>query len=311
MSSYWLGLRIWARHLLLFGLAACAATAHAAFPVVTTTTDLQSLVQVVGGDRVQVTSLVTAGSNPESYTPRPQDLERIRQARMVVRIGLDYDLWLDRLLRQSNITGMQRGGAAHVDSSNAITLLEVKQGGLGGGTHAHGAGNPHFWLDPLNSNVITGNIVEALARLDPTNAKYYEKRRIDFLSELERRVSQWQERLAPLAGRPLLAYHNNWPYMARRFKLNIAATVEPRPGIAPSPASLAKLMRRMRDENIHIIIRQPSEPSKDVDFLAQKANGTVVILATSVGDLPQATDYFSLFEYNVSELLKAYANPAK
>lgn len=308
MIQFWTGRARAAIGGLCLGLLLLTAPgARAAFAVVTTTTDLQSLVEAVGGDRVSVTSLVPAGRDAEAYEPRPQDLDRLRGARMVVRVGLDYDLWLDRLLRQSGNPALLRGGPGHVDASNAIALLEVKGGGLSGGAHAHGAGNPHYWLDPANAEAMTGNIVEALARLDAVNAKYYEQRRIDFLARLAQRIQAWQIKLAPLAGRPLLTYHNNWPYFARRFRLNFAGTIEPRPGIAPSPAALAGLIRRMREEQVSVIVRHPQEPTRDVDFLARKAGARVAVMAASVGDLPQTGDYFSLFDANVAALTAAFS----
>lgn len=283
--------------------------AHAAMQVVTTTSDLKSLVEAVGGPHVSVTSLVPAGSEAEEYAPRPQDIDRLRAADMVVRIGLDYDLWLDRLLRQTGRRALARGGEAYVDASNAIVLLEVKGGGVGGGGHAHGVGNPHYWLDPNNAAVITGNVVEALARLDPANAKFYERQRNEFLARLDERIKQWANRLAPLAGKPLITYHNNWPYLARRFRLNFIGTLEPRPGVAPSAAELARLIKRMQAEKVSVIVRHPQEPSRDVDFLARKTGARVAVLAASVGDLPQAQDYFSLFDTNVAALLAAFGEP--
>lgn len=282
------------------------ARAATALPVVTTTPDLHSLVLAVGGPHVDAVTLVPPGSDAEAYVPRPQDLERLRGARLVVRIGLDYDLWLDRLLRQAGRPELLRGGPGHVDTSGAVALLDVKDGGLGGGAHAHGAGNPHYWLDPTNAEIMTGHITEALARLDAPNARYYEQRRLQFLGQLGQRVRDWQTRLAPLAGQPLLTYHNNWPYFARRFRLRFAGTIEPRPGVAPSPAALAALLRQMREQRIGIIVRHPQEPLRDVEFLARKAGARVAVLAASVGDLPAARDFLSLFDTNVAALLAAH-----
>lgn len=293
------------RALLLGLLLLMQQGAFAALPVVTTTADLKSLVEAVGGPHVNVTTLVPAGSEAEAYAPRPQDIDRLRAAAMVVRIGLDYDLWLNRLLRQSGRNDLQRGGAAYVDASNAIVLLEVKGGGIGGDGHAHGAGNPHYWLDPENAAVITGNIVEALARLDPPNAKYYETQRNIFLTRLGERIKHWSAKLAPYAGKPLLTYHNSWPYLARRFRLNFVGTIESRPGVAPSAAELARLITRMQTQQVNVIVRHPQEPSRDVDFLARKTGARIATLAASVGDLPNATDYLSLFDTNVAALLTA------
>ncbi len=92
------------------------------------------------------------------------------EARLVVRVGLDFDLWFDRLLAQAG-GGVQRGGPGYVDASFAIAALEVRGVTVGPGDgHAHGSGNPHYWLDPKNAEIITGNILEGLARVDPDNA---------------------------------------------------------------------------------------------------------------------------------------------
>ena len=108
----------------------------------------------------------------EEYQPKPQDVLRLQErARMLVRVGLDYDLWVDRLLAQAGKPEISRGGAGYVDASFAIAVLELRGMSVGPGDgHAHGSGNPHYWLDPKNAEIITGTILEALARIDPANA---------------------------------------------------------------------------------------------------------------------------------------------
>jgi len=294
----------------LISATCISSAAFAVIKVVTTTTDLKSFVEYVGGNKVQVISMVSPGAEAEDYTPKPQDLDRLKTANLVVRVGLDYDLWLDRMLRQTSRPELAKGGAAYVDTSNAIVLLEVKGGGIGGGGHAHGAGNPHYWLDPNNAAVITGNIVEALARIDEPNAKYYEKQRIDFLAGLERKTLEWQEKLEPLRGKPLLTYHNNWPYFARRFRLNFAGTIESRPGVAPSAAELSRLLTKMNADKIDVIVRRPQEPNREVDFLAKKSGAQIAVLSTSVGD-DGAKNYIQMMDNNIKNLLAAFNKNSK
>ncbi|HEY1059225.1 MAG TPA: metal ABC transporter substrate-binding protein [Limnobacter sp.] len=281
---------------------------QAALPVLTSTEDLRSLVQAVGGPLVNVSSLVPAGRDAEEYTPKPQDLSRVKNTRLLVRVGLDYDLWLNPLIQQSGRADLARGGDAVVDASRNVLLLEVKQGGFQSDGHAHGAGNPHYWLDPDNAAVITGNIAEALARLDPAHAKQYEQQRNAFLALLKQKTVEWQNQLKPWAGVPLLVYHNNWPYLARRFKLNMAATVETRPGVAPSPGALATLVQTVQRQNIRWLIRHPSEPTRDLEFIARKTGAHIVSLAASVGDAPGINSYIDLFDFNVQALQKALYN---
>src|SRR6202008_1907294 len=94
--------------------------------VVTTTTDLRSLTEAVGGDRVAAVSIVPRNMDAEDYQPKPQDVLRLKQARLLVRVGLDYDLWLDRLLTQAGKPEISRGGSAYVDASLAIAVLELR-----------------------------------------------------------------------------------------------------------------------------------------------------------------------------------------
>lgn len=258
--------------------------------VVATTPELQSLGFAVGGDLVAITHVIPAGQDPESFQPRPQDLARIREARAVIRVGVDYDLWLNKLLRE----------APHVhviDASTDVALLDVRAGGIGPGDgHAHGRGNPHYWLDPVNAEMITATILESFAQLDPPNAKAYEANRLLFLSRLDAKLAQWSRSLKD--SPPLIAYHDTWPYFARRFRLRFVGIIETRPGVAPSPAHLASLVDKARSEKAGFVVREAHEPLRDAEYIAAKSGAKVVTLR-STGD-----DYFTLIDGNVRALAR-------
>lgn len=288
-----------AQVILFLALALAQALACAApLRVVATTADLHSLAVAVGGDAIEASFVIPAGQDPEAFQPRPQDLARLRSADAVLRVGVDYDLWLERLLRQSGNAAVQRGAPGYIDASTHVALLDVRSGGVGPSDgHAHGRGNPHYWLDPANAEMITGTILEAFARLDPANARRFEANRLAFLARLEERMPAWRRALdRPLA---LIAYHDTWPYLARRFRLRFVGVIEIRPGVTPSPSHLASLAR-LRD--VRAIVREPHEPLRDAQFLARKTGARVVILASSVGAVPEARDYLSLIDYNVRTL---------
>ncbi len=251
-------------------------------------------------------SLVPPNMDAEDYQLRPQDVLRLKNARMLVRVGLDYDLWADRLLAQAAKPEISRGGAGYVDAFFAIAVLELRGMSVGPGDgHAHGSGNPHYWLDPKNAEIITGTILEALTRIDPAGAASYEANRSAFLARLQAKLSEWEARLAPLKAMPIVAYHNNWPYFARRFRLDFVAFIETKPGVPPSPAHLAAIVRTMQTRNVRIVVREPHEPERDVAFVAGRAGAKIVVLAASVGALPHATDYIAMFDANVEALTSA------
>ena len=292
-------------------VAVCLALATPGFaqeriPVVTTTTVLRSLVETVGGARVTATSLVPASLDAEEYQAKPQDLLRLRGARILVRIGLDYDAWLDRLLSQAGNRAVARGGPGYVDASFGIATLDVRGMSVGPGDgHAHGNGNPHYWLDPKNAEIMTATIAAGLTQADPDHAADYEANRAAFVARLQAKLAEWETRLATLRTTPLVAYHNSWPYFARRFRLDFVAFIEAKPGIPPSASHLSEIMRTMRARGVRLVVREPHEPQRDVAFVAGKAGASVVTLATAVGALPRTDDYIALFDVNIDALTAA------
>lgn len=276
--------------------------------IVASTSDLASLAQAVAGDIAQVETIVPLAADPEAFEPRPSDFARLKGASIVVRVGLGYDDWLNKLLMLHGDAAVNRGGAGYVDASVGIPLLEVKGSPLDPTArdgHAHGLANPHYWLDPANAEIITGGIAEAGIRVAPEAAAKIIANRDAFLARLKADLVEWEQLLAPHRAARLIAYHNTWPYFARRFRLNIVDVIEIKEGVAPSPARLAKLAATIREQKIRVIVHEPFEPEDASQLLARRTGAVVVKLAPSVGSVPAATDFRALFDYNVATLARA------
>jgi ABC-type Zn uptake system ZnuABC Zn-binding protein ZnuA len=298
------------RGLIAFALAAALAATptSAAIRVVATTSDLAALAQAVGGELVSVEALIPAATDPEAFEPRPGDLDRLRRADLVVRVGLGYDHWLDKLLIAAGNAQLVRGRPGYVDSSTGIPLLDVRSQSSGNDAgHAHGAANPHYWLDPHNAVIITGGIAEALIARAPNEGARIIANRDSFVRALTQRLAAWTERAEAFAGAKFIAYHNSWPYFARRFRLNVIDVIERKPGVAPSPAHLAKLVAQGRQDQVRAVLREPYEPEDASVFLADRLGVPVVMLAASVGSVPETDTYFALFDYNLASIATALA----
>jgi ABC-type Zn uptake system ZnuABC Zn-binding protein ZnuA len=289
-----------------------AAPAQAELRVVAATTDLAAIAAAVGGDLVTVDTIVPAAVDPEAFEPRPGDLEKIRSAGLLVRVGLGYDHWLDKLVRQIGNARLMRRGEAYVDGSVGIPLLEVSgQSVVNEGGHAHGVANPHYWLDPENAKIVSLGVAEGLARVMPAERARIAGNQERFVADLDRALARWTAQLAPVAGVKLIAYHNSWPYFARRFRLDVIGFIEPKPGVAPSPAQLARLVAAGKKSAVRAVVHEPYEPEDASRFMAQKLGVPFVLLATSVGSVPEAKDYFALFDHNVAALAKALGVPTQ
>jgi ABC-type Zn uptake system ZnuABC Zn-binding protein ZnuA len=278
--------------------------------VVTTSTDLKSLVEVVGGDGVRVVSLAPPIHEPHVVEVKPQQLAELRSAALLVRIGLDHEPWLARVLTTVNDPRFAPGGPADLDVSKTVALLQTETARVRPerGVHQHGFGNPHYWLDPENARSITASVLEALGRIAPADRRVFESNRSRFVAELEARLRRWKESMAPYRGTRVVVVHESWPYFAERFGLQILGAIEPTPGVPPSPSYLASLVQRMKDARVGLVIAEPASDSAMVKQVAARSGARAVVLIPSVGGDPGARDYLSLFDTNIARLREALSN---
>ena len=298
----------WLVIILAATVLAVAAEAAPKLRVVATTPDLRSLAEAVGGELIEAVNLIPAGIDHEAFEPHPADLLKLRGAAAMVRVGLGYDHWLDKLLHENGDPALMRGGAGYIDASLGIPLLELRgRSAAPQDGHAHGVGNPHYWLDPTNAETITAAIAEGLIGVAPGLGEQFIDHRRQFLAALSERMAAWESTLAPHAGAAIVVYHNSWPYLARRFRLNVVGIIEQKEGVAPSPAHLARLVRIIGEARVRVIVREPFEPDDAPRLLARRTGAQVRVLAPSVGSLAEAADYLSLFDYNVRQLARGLA----
>jgi ABC-type Zn uptake system ZnuABC Zn-binding protein ZnuA len=175
--------------------------------------------------------------------------------------------------------------------------------------HAHGAANPHFWLDPGNAEIVGAAIAEALLRVAPDQQEKILAAHERFVARLHQRMAVWDVALAPYRGAPLIAFHNSWPYFARHFRLEIVDVIEPKEGVAPSASRIVRLAVLMRERHVRAILHEPFEPDDASRLLAQRTCAALLKLAPSVGTLPEAGDYFALFDHDVATLAQALGAP--
>jgi len=293
---------------LLLGAAGPAAGAGP-ISVITTSTDLRALVEEVGGDRVRVESLAPPAQDPHAVELTPRQRARITEAALLVRIGLDHEPWLGAALRSLRDPRLVAGSAHYLDASKGIALLQTETARVRPetGIHLHGFGNTHYWLDPENARPMTGAILDALVRLSPEDRPRFEAGRRRFLERLDAALRRWSEAMAPRRGARVVVVHDSWPYFARRFGLVVVAVVEPTPGVPPSPASLADLVRRMREVRVPLLIAEPSSSTALVRHVADRGGARAVTLVPSVGGDPEAADYLALFDLNLRRLTEALA----
>jgi zinc/manganese transport system substrate-binding protein len=274
--------------------------------VVTSLTDLKSITELVGGDKVDVFAIATGFQNPHFVDPKPSYILKLSKADMFVTIGLDLETgWVPPLLNSARNSSILQGAAGYVDASVNVPLLQVPSSVNRGEGDIHIYGNPHYWLDPAIGKVMAQNIYAGLVRVDPDDEKYFSENLKKFNEKIDAKIKEWSGRMLPFKGTKIIAYHNEWVYFEQRFGLKIVDFLEPKPGIPPSPSQLAKVINEMKRDNMKIIITSPYFTAESADLVARNAGGKVVTLATSVGADESIKTYLDLFDYNVAKMVEA------
>jgi len=301
------------RTLLLVGVLFAAPLALAASPneplsIVVTIPVLKDLAQQVGGPNVRVISLLNGYENEHTYSPRPSDLVAVRKARLLFEVGIGLEVWVSSLVKNAGSPSLRV-----VTTSQGIGLIRDhtghREGTRQGGETTGSDGNPHIWLDPENVAIMLRHITEALIAADPAHATDFRNRQAIYLHKLDQLRKELSDRVKSLPDRRFIAHHPAWPYMARRFDFDMAATILMQSGAEPSALQLQSLIGKIKKERIKVIVSEIQLSQKLPALLAKETKTRIVVLTTLPGGLPGTETYIDMLRYNVLQLANALESP--
>lgn len=289
-------------------LSGGASAAHAEINVMTTTQDLASIVQEIGGDKVRVESIARGYQDPHFVEAKPSFIFKLHSADLLVVVGRDLEVgWLPALITQSRNGKIQPGAAGYLDASLNARILDVPTGPV---TRAmgdvHPTGNPHYWLDPGNGRRIAQAVRDKLSQLSGGDAAYFTERLADFDKRLAEAERRWQVAMAPFKGQKIVTYHRSWTNFAEAFGLTVVGYVEPKPGIPPSPAHTLELQHEMKRQGVKIILVEPYFDLKTPNAIARDTSAVVLKMPPSVGGVKEVGTYIQLFDHDINQLVSAF-----
>ena len=284
-------------------------TTSAAVQVVATTPEYAALATAIGGDRITATSLAKATEDPHFVDAKPSHIVTLNKADLLIEGGADLEVgWLPPLLEGARNPRIEPGSPGHLLASDGIQLLDVPATLDRSKGDIHGAGNPHFMMDPVNAGIVARHIADALCALDSSGCSSYKDNLGRFEEALEARTKAWLAELAPFRGAAIVTYHPTWRYFANRFDLKADTFLEPKPGIPPSPPHLAEVIAKMNEDHIKVILVEPYQQRKAAEFVASNTGATVVSVTQFPGGLPGTeSGYLALMDVNVHAVAMALA----
>jgi zinc/manganese transport system substrate-binding protein len=293
--------------LTLLLLAFAASAAKAELRVVTTTTDLAALVEIIGGEHAAVEALCRGYQDPHYLEAKPSHMNRLRRADLLVYIGLELEVgWLPLLVDGSRNPKLRSGNPGHLNASDGLTIHSIQTGPVSRSQgDVHPLGNPHYWLDPRNQPIIASAIAERLSELDPENAATFASNLTAFQVQMREAIAAWEKRLAGWKGRKIVCYHQQWEYLLSWLGIEVMDYIENKPGIPPSPRHIAQLRESMAREQIPLVLISNFFEPAHAERVAEASEAHLTILPASVDGEDGLEDPFLYFEYIVSELENA------
>ena len=281
---------------------AASARAQDRLKVIASFSILGDLVKNVGGDRVEVATLVGPNGNAHVYAPSPGDAKKVADAKLVFVNGLGFEGWLERLVKASGTK------APIVIATKGIKPLE--RTGDHDHDHDHGRADPHAWQSVANAKIYVANIRDALIAADPAGKDTYTANAAAYLAKLDALEREVREVIAkiPADRRRVITSHNAFGYFQNAYGVNFIAPQGVSTEAEASAKDVAAIIAQIKKQKAAAVFLENVTDPRLVEQIARetgaKVGGTLYSDALT-DDKGDATTYIDLIRHNLRQLASA------
>ncbi|OQS26935.1 metal ABC transporter substrate-binding protein [Chromobacterium violaceum] len=292
--------------LLLLGMPALAL---AKVPVVVSFSIIADMAREIGGDRVEVVSLVGPDQDAHVFQPSPADIKKVSAAKVQVTNGLGLEGWMTRLDKAANFRGVTVVASKGIRTREAAEEEHAEDGHDHG--HDHGAVDPHAWHDPARVQTYIRNISAGLIQADPAGKAEYQRRAADYAAKVKA-VDDWAQRqfaAVPPAKRKILTSHDAFGYLGERYQLKVLAIQGVSTESEASAKGVAQLTRQVRKEGVKAVFMENMSDARLLRQLSAEAKvqiGGKLYADALSGPGGPAASYLQLMRYNVDTIMKSF-----
>ncbi|MEL6931056.1 MAG: zinc ABC transporter substrate-binding protein [Cyanobacteria bacterium J06600_6] len=302
--------------------------------IVSTFLPVHMFTQAVVGDTGEVDILISPGMGAHDYQATPNDAKLLSDADVLVENGLGFEAFLSALVANAGNSNLQQ-----IDASEGIEVLEEEEHDEGehdehghdehehdehehdegehdehehdehkeeehGHGHNHEEGNPHVWLDPILAQQQVENIRDGLIAISPNNADSYRTNADAYIQQLQDLDSEFQERLAPVAGCNFITFHDAFPYLAQRYGLQQEAIVE-LPEDSITPRDLLRVQEAAKEYEVKALLIEPGFEDKRIQQISSDLNISLEAIDPIESGETDPQYYFQAMRGNLEALERA------
>ena len=260
----------------------------------------------IGGDRVKVRSLVNPKIDPHRLIPRPSYVSLLRRADLLVYNGLFLESgYLPKLVEKARNPRIMPGTSGDLDCSKFIPLVLERVANPESVLQTadlHPFGNPHYQYYPEDVIAVAKAIYLRLSELDPSGRDYYRSNYRSFSEELRAKEKVWKEKLKPLEGKSFIEYHKSFEYLAKFSGFKIIGTLEPVPGVPPSPSHVMEIVKLAREKKPLAVLTNVYYETRTPERVKELTGVPYLVLPHDLGSMPDTDTYEDMMDLVVEKL---------
>lgn len=290
---------------LMFLLSACSDSDTKAHPekvqVVTTYSILQDMVKNVGGDKVEIHSMVKIGANPHEYEPLPEDVKKTADADIVFYNGLNLETgnaWFEKLLIN---TGKDGEDAPVFRLSEGVKPKYLTTKGKENET------DPHAWLDISNGIIYVKNIRDSLIKVDPKNKETYQKNADQYIQKLEELHNEAKSRFQqiPKEKRFLVTSEGAFKYFSEAYDIEAGYIWEINAENQGTPDQIRRVVDLIKQKNIKVLFLETSIDPRSMEMVSRETGVPIggKVFTDSLGKPGEEGDtYLKMMKWNIDTI---------
>jgi zinc transport system substrate-binding protein len=252
----------------------------------------------IGGDKINLTNLVPAGTEPHDWEPTPADIANLEKADVFIFNGAGMEAWTEKVLKS-----LENKELVAVEASKDLKLLENAD------RDEDLKYDPHVWLNPMLAKKEMEAIKNALVTADPANKDYYEKNFSDNAKKLDDLDKEFKEAAAKFTKKDIVVAHQAFGYICDAYGLKQVAIEGLSADAEPSPARMAEITEFAKENNVKYIFFEELISPKVAETIAAEVGAETEVLNPLEGledaDIKAGKEYFSVMKENLEVLKKA------
>jgi zinc transport system substrate-binding protein len=265
-------------------------------PVVASFYAMKEITQAIGGDKVDVRTLIPEGTEPHEFQPTTRSMKDLSRARVLVIQGLGMEPWAEEMVKAAeNKDLVQVVAAWQVQPIQNEEKEEIRE---------HGQYDPHAWLSPSCAQLEARAIADGLAKADPANRAYYEANADKFIARLQTLEDKYKEKFRQVHRKDFVTGHAAFAYVCRDFGLEQSSVEGVFAGGEPNARQLAALVEFCRERGVKTIFTEAAVSPKTSQSLAREVGAKVVPIHTLEGSEGEG-DYLQQMEENLERIYES------